>query len=62
MSPGEFGPIPEHIELQARVFALDMAMKGYDLVSEVMDEPPAIDWVDKAADRYLTFLLKRQFG
>jgi hypothetical protein len=62
LEAGEFGKVPEHVELQARLFALDMAMKGYDLVTEVMDEPPGIEWVDKAAERYARFLLKRRYS
>lgn len=60
MSPEEFGVVPEHVELQARLFALDMAVKAYDLVTDVMDQPPGIEWIDSAAERYKNFLLARE--
>lgn len=54
--------VPGHIELQARLYALDMAVKAYDLVTEVMDTPPGIEWIDGAAERYIRFLLKKEYS
>lgn len=59
MSP-VFDEVPEHVELQARLFALDMAVKAYDLVTDVMDTPPNIEWIDMAAQRYLDFLIPKR--
>lgn len=54
--------IPPHIELQARLYALDMAVKSYDLVTEAQDEPLGADWIDQAAERYLAFLMSRSYS
>jgi hypothetical protein len=50
--------LPGHIVLQARLYALDTAMKAYDLYTEVDDNPEGPEWIDRAADRYEQFLLR----
>jgi hypothetical protein len=54
--------IPPHIELQARLYALDMAVKAYDVYTETEDEPQGPEWIDSAAKRYLEFLMARTYS
>lgn len=54
--------IPPHIELQARLYALDMAVKAYDVYTETMDDPEGPEWIDRAASRYLKFLMSREYS
>lgn len=54
--------VPPHIELQARLYALDMAVKAYDVYTEAEDTPDGPEWIDKAAERYLTFLMARSYS
>lgn len=58
------GPgVPPHIELQARLYALDMAVKAYDLMTEVIDhDPPGPEWIDEKARTYLAFLMERSYS
>jgi hypothetical protein len=50
--------LPPHIILQARLYALDMAVKAYDLYTEMTDEVINPEWIDRTATRYTDFLLK----
>lgn len=43
-------------EGQLRVFALQMAMRGYDLVTDAEDNPPGPEWILEEAKRYFSFL------
>lgn len=54
--------VPPHIELQARLYALDMAVKAYDVYTEAEDTPDGPEWIDKAAERYLSFLMVRSYS
>lgn len=57
--------MPPSIELQARLYALDMAVKSYDLITEVEDTPPdgdGRDWIKQTAETYLGFLMARTYS
>jgi hypothetical protein len=43
-------------ETQLRVYALQMAMKGYDLVTEAQNDAPGPEWILETARRYYRFL------
>lgn len=65
MAADEFGKVAPHIELQARLYALEMATKAYDLETEVRDDPPegeARDYIEETAERYAKFLLVRRYS
>lgn len=64
----EFGQVLPHLEMQARLYALEMAVKSVDLISEITDIEDEVslqsgaDCIVDVAEKFAQFLLVRRYG